>query len=452
MKAWHIEELALLPSEEALEHARDTANAVTWRRILRLTAVALGVAALPVAAEGHAVGAVVLLLNLLAALGALRLDQLGRFDAVPRHTVLITLLAQFLALAAVDPLGLVGLRVAAFALPLVTLVFRLRALEHLVLFGAYVGGTQLLALAALAAGSQVDDGGARIGAAFLSACCVLVALASGRRFAQAFLKEWAREAGHARERERLRDELERARAIQLSMLPRHAPQLDWLDIAGLSLPATEVGGDYYGYLEHDPARVGIIVADVAGHGVASGLMLSGLRACLYLLRDRVGTPGEMLDNLTRMVRFTTEARMLVTAIVVELDGAAGRLAYSAAGNPPPLHWVSATGELLELPVGAPPLGTRLQHAYITREARFAEGDVFLLYTDGLLETCDVSGECFGPERLLGSFRRAVTAGGDAKAVREAILTDLWEHKGHAPQADDVTMVIARTLRLPGTLA
>ncbi len=450
MRSWHIEELALEPSEEALEHARDSANALTWRRGLTLTAVAVGVAMLPVAAEGRLGSAAVLLVNLLAALAGLHLDRQGRLDSVPRHTVLITLAAQFLLLAVADLRGLVGLQVAAFLLPLVTLMFRLRALEHILLYGAYVGGTQVLVLAAGTTGAQVTDEGFSVGAAFLSGCCLLIALASGRRFRRSFLKEWEREAGHARERERLRDELERARAIQLSMLPRHAPHIEWLDIAGLSLPATEVGGDYYGYLEHDPSRLGIIVADVAGHGVAAGLMLSGLRACVYLLRDRVDSPGEMLDNLSRMVRLTTEARMLIAAVVTELDGASGRLTYAAAGNPAPLQWVAATGALLELPVGAPPLGTRLRHEYRTMETAVAEGDVLVLYSDGLTEIGDASGECFGSERLLASVERAVTASADAKGIREAILTDLWAHKGHAPQADDVTMVIVRVLSLPGT--
>jgi hypothetical protein len=445
MRAWRIEELALLPREEAVQRARDTANAVTWRRLMRLAAVSVAIAAIPLATEGLVLGVAVLLLNLAAVVAALWLDGKGLLDAMPRQTVLITLVGQFVLLAAIDPTGLSGLRVAAFVLPLVTLLFRLRAQEHLLLYGGYVGVTQVGNLAALAAGIQVKDEGATVAAAFLSAFCLLIALATGKRFKGAFLKEWEREAGHARERERLRDELERARSIQLSMLPRQAPELAWLDIAGLSLPATEVGGDYYGYLEHDPAHIGLVVADVAGHGVAAGLMLSGLRSCLYLLRDRVSSPGEMLDNLSRMVRLT--ARMLVTAVYAELDGVAGRVSYATAGNPAPLHWRAATGELVELPVGAPPLGTRLPHAYVTREAAVACGDVLVLYTDGILETNNLTGEDFGIQRLLASVTRAVAAGGDARAIREALLTDLWNHKGTAPQADDVTMVIVRVLRL-----
>ena len=86
----------------------------------------------------------------------------------------------------------------------------------------------------------------------------------------------------------MREELEDARAIQLAMLPSSAPEMGWLELQGMSLPATEVGGDYYDFLKVDEDRIAVVVGDVAGHGVASGLLLSGVRAGLHLLRGDLG--------------------------------------------------------------------------------------------------------------------------------------------------------------------
>ena len=106
----------------------------------------------------------------------------------------------------------------------------------------------------------------------------------------------------------MREEFDTARRIQLSMLPQGPPNVSWIEVAAASLPATEVGGDYYDYFRISPSQIVVVIGDVAGHGLASGLLLSGVRSCLYLLEKDLASPVEVLDRLNHMVRRTTDRR------------------------------------------------------------------------------------------------------------------------------------------------
>ena len=277
-------------------------------------------------------------------------------------------------------------------------------------------------------------------------------LARGRR--RAFLGEWRRESSRDRERNRIQEEIEDARQIQLSMLPRSTPQLPWLDIASVSLPASEVGGDYFAFFELPPSSpreeapesqpgLSIVIGDVAGHGLASGLMLSGLRSCLYLLRNELSSPARVLAQLDDMVRHTTDRRMLVTLLAGFLDPVTKRLRLSSAGHPPPLHYSTATARIEEVASPALPLGTRLKSHYSEVEASLAPGDLICFFTDGLTETANGDGDAYGQERLTKILAEAAGRGRPAREVRNAILADLANFKGDVRRGDDVTVVVVR---------
>jgi sigma-B regulation protein RsbU (phosphoserine phosphatase) len=238
----------------------------------------------------------------------------------------------------------------------------------------------------------------------------------------------------------MREEIEYARRIQLSMLPQGPPAVDWLELAAASMPATEVGGDYYDYFRLSPSRVVLVIGDVSGHGMASGILLSGVRSCLYLLEEHLATPVKVLARLSPMVRRTTDRRMYVTLLAAVLDREAGTLTVANAGHPPVLRRGSGGWE--EVGKGAPPLGT-------FRDARFEEdtrplesGDLLVLYTDGLVEARDAAGREYGQDRLLRALDRAGERARPAE-IREAVLGDLALFRGDAESEDDVTLVIAR---------
>ena len=266
-----------------------------------------------------------------------------------------------------------------------------------------------------------------------------VSWVTGRRLEARFLTRWHSESARNRDRLRMKQELEYAREIQLSMLPRQAPRLSWLDVAALSLPATEVGGDYYDYFLLDQDRLAIVVGDVTGHGVASGLVLSGVRSSLNLLHDDMARPEAVLDRVNLMLKRTSARRMHMTLAVALIDRREASTVIATAGHPPAFVRRPG-GAVVEVGSGSFPLGALENARYVENRVDIGPGDVLLLYSDGLVETMNDSGDQFGWERLtavLESFEEGLTAA----QVRDRILRAVWEFKGDAAQVDDVTMVV-----------
>jgi sigma-B regulation protein RsbU (phosphoserine phosphatase) len=240
----------------------------------------------------------------------------------------------------------------------------------------------------------------------------------------------------------MRDELADARRIQVAMLPDGPPASDWLDVASASLPASEVGGDFFDHLELGGGRQALVVGDVAGHGVAAGLMLAAVKSGLHLLRDELDEPVRVLERLDRMVRDAVRWRMFVTLLVAIVERDAGRVRVVSAGHPPAL--LAAGGRVHSVGHGALPLGTRLSARYREDHAALGEGDVLLLYTDGLTEVGDLTGEGFGSGRLERALTRlAADPEASARAVREGLLDAVSRFKGDALQRDDMTLVVVR---------
>lgn len=278
-----------------------------------------------------------------------------------------------------------------------------------------------------------------------TAVCLVVLAISGKLFRdryREFLAQWRKENHRFRERMRMRGELDDARRIQLSMLPRTDPHLAWLDVAGISIPASEVGGDYYDYLRISETKQAIVVGDVAGHGVASGLLLSGVRSCLYLLKETPLPPAEVLTRLDRMVRETTGKRVFVTLAYALFDQETMSLAFASAAHPPLLHYRAATGEVDEIVLPALPLGTGIPSHIEDRHLAFDHDDIFLLTSDGIAETTNARGDVYGADRLRQRLR-ATSHDATAREIRDNLLGDVWSFKGDAPQTDDITLVVIK---------
>src|SRR5213078_96198 len=138
----------------------------------------------------------------------------------------------------------------------------------------------------------------------INAATLGVELLASRRLRRQIVADWSERRAHAQEQLRMRDELQYARALQLSMLPEGPPALEWVDLAGVSMPASEVGGDYYDYFVIGE-RLAIVSGDVAGHGLASGLVLAALRSGFTLLRDSLHDPAAVLRRLHDLIAETT---------------------------------------------------------------------------------------------------------------------------------------------------
>lgn len=443
-----LEELIGVPEDEALRRHFTARN---YRRLRHFGAAAALVAFLFLLfelIEGN-------YLRLLAPVAVLALSRwlfvAGERTFLLRHfrVILVSFISiESALLILMAPNMSDGMRLVGFLVTLIIAAFRLPTVDYVV---------QLSILWLLALGKPLLDfarGGASPSAwmVVLQTVVALVVLYLGvtttHQDEHTFLRRFRIESSRNRERLRMRQELDYARQIQLSMLPRRDPRAPGLDVAAVSLPATEVGGDYYEYFQSGNPELCVVVGDVAGHGVASGLLLSGIRSCLHLLQEDRFPPVEILRKLDRMVRQTTDRRMFITLLYALIDPARGRLVVATAGHPAALHYAAGTGEVSEIGHGAPPLGTQLDPSFSEHCVAIAPGDVLLLHTDGVQETVNQAGDAYGDQRLVTRLRRAAKAK-SAREIRESILSDLWNYKGDTEQLDDITLVVIRVLQPAG---
>jgi len=276
---------------------------------------------------------------------------------------------------------------------------------------------------------------------FTSAMFVGVSMFVTRRRRVAFIKEWSHAARRELERERMKEEIADARKIQLAMLPASPPDVDWLEISSVSIPATEVGGDFYEYFKLDDDRVVLAIGDVAGHGVGSGLVLAGIKSGLHLLREELDHPVSAVRRLNRVASEWLQWRMLVTLLLAVIDRKTGVVRVVCAGHPPLL--IARGNECHEVGLAALPLGTKLDPGFEETSFAIQPGDTILAYTDGVTELQNQSGEMYGESRLMETLVEAAASQVSAQAIREPILSHISWFKDKSQQLDDISLVVAR---------
>lgn len=236
----------------------------------------------------------------------------------------------------------------------------------------------------------------------------------------------------------LEQELATARRIQASILPRELPRLPGLAVAVRYLPMTAVAGDLYDFLDPGPRRLGVLVADVCGHGVGAALIASMVKIACAAQTERAARPAEVLAGINRILTANMQGSF-ATAAYLCLDLEARRLAYAGAGHPPILL-CRAGSEPRGLLENGFPLGLFPDARYQALQEPLSAGDRIVLYTDGLIEAPSPTGDLFGEERL----REAVAAGADlpAGAFADLVLARLaaWSVQSEG-FADDVTLVV-----------
>ncbi len=324
--------------------------------------------------------------------------------------------------------------------PYLVIFCRMAAAELILLHTLFIVGAFMMPLLGAPAGGDDSSLGISIGGAAQNVLALTIGLIAARRLRKQITRDWRERRTQAQEQIRMRDELRYARELQISMLPECAPSLDWADLCAVSIPATEVGGDYYDYFA-DGDRVAVVCGDVAGHGMASGIMLSAIRSGFTLLRDSLGDPAAVLRRLHDLVAQTSSRRMLVTVTVVLLDRTTRRATIASAGHPP-VMLRRAGGAVETINLYAPPLGVRLPVTIPQRQIDVSPGDVFVLHSDGIYETRNSADEVYGLERLAEVVR---TNDGSAESLRDAIIADVERFRGSAAQGDDVTVVVARVV-------
>ena len=239
----------------------------------------------------------------------------------------------------------------------------------------------------------------------------------------------------------IESELEVARQIQASILPAHTPETDALRIAASYLPMTAIGGDFYEFVEIDPHRVGFLVADVSGHGVPAALISTMLKVAMQTVVPHSDKPAEVLRGLNRVLSGQLRGQ-LISAAYLFVNTESSKAWLSSAGHPPLLRW--RAGTLQPIQSNGLLFGVISDAEYPVREIALNPGDRFLLYTDGVVEPEDATGEAFGDKAMERVVRKhAHEAPADLSAH---LLEELrrWQPAGVAQQ-DDVTLLVIDVL-------
>jgi sigma-B regulation protein RsbU (phosphoserine phosphatase) len=256
-----------------------------------------------------------------------------------------------------------------------------------------------------------------------------------------------------REKQRLDDELRIAREIQRSLLPVRAPRMAGLSIADLCEPAREVSGDYYDFFELGPRQLGVLVADVSGKGTSAALYMAELKGLMLALSHTEPSPRQLLRIVNHLLSEHLDNRSFITAVYAVIDLDSMTVTYARAGHTPMI--VASEGAAHVLVPDGMVLGLRLPGASerfdtILEEHRrpLVPGDLIVLYTDGITEAMNATGDLFGDEALTRILASASDR--DAAAVRERVVRDVRAFVGDAEPHDDMTMVVIKIERAEQT--
>jgi sigma-B regulation protein RsbU (phosphoserine phosphatase) len=234
-------------------------------------------------------------------------------------------------------------------------------------------------------------------------------------------------------------ELELAATIQTSILPKKIPSTAELEIATLSRPARQVGGDYHAFFERD-GIVSILVADVAGKSIGAALLVSALHATLQLLFGEGREIGEIATELNRHIHKWSAENKFITMIIVSIDREHETIQFINAGHNP--SYMLVNGRVEQLKSHGLPIGILAQSRYTAQTRPFPVGSALILYSDGITEAENITGEEFESVR----FEELLAANANATAaeLRDRIASEVDAFVGAAPQKDDQTLVIARS--------
>jgi len=235
-------------------------------------------------------------------------------------------------------------------------------------------------------------------------------------------------------------ELEMAREIQLSILPHEIPKIKGLEIAARYIPMSSVAGDFYDFIIMDEKHIGILIADVSGHGLPAALIASMLKVALAAQSSHAFDPVRVLAGLNQSLCGKFKHHF-VTAAYVFVDMEKKSMSYAGAGHPPLLLWRASTGKASEVLQNGLLLGLFPEAIFSSVDVPVEPGDKLLLYTDGILETKSPSEQEFGVDLFKGFLESNHNLNSDAFA--DLLLDELssWsEQPKGIGQGDDITLL------------
>src|SRR5437867_2749899 len=253
-------------------------------------------------------------------------------------------------------------------------------------------------------------------------------------------RELAANQGRLVEQERLRKELELCRRIQSELLPKKPMSYPFAEVQGVSIPAHELGGDFFNYFDLPGGEVALFMGDVSGKGVPAALLMANLQATLRARIPHEPDLASFAERLDREVEASTPPEVYLTLFLGLLDPVRHELRFVNAGHESPFL-LRRDGRLERLDATGRPIGLMPGGGYAERRVTLETGDRLFLYTDGLLDAENTSGVAFGAERL-----ETLLAGGGAAepaALLARVERAYQEHRGAMDAADDATLLVLK---------
>jgi sigma-B regulation protein RsbU (phosphoserine phosphatase) len=250
-------------------------------------------------------------------------------------------------------------------------------------------------------------------------------------------------AAHAQivEKERLEKELETARWIQQSILPRTLPRLPGFDLGALLMPARAVGGDLFDFVPLGGDSLGVVIGDVSDKGVPAAIFMALTYSLLRAEAPRWPSPAQVLQCVNHHLQGMNEAGMFVTVLYGVLHAVERRFTYARAGHDLPIH-LNRMGKVVEIERGSGQVLGVLDSPDLDQQSVVLEpGDVLLLYTDGATDVTNARGERLGRARLQALVQACPSS--SAQALCDGMWAELAGYQGSSPQFDDVALVAVR---------
>jgi serine phosphatase RsbU (regulator of sigma subunit) len=244
------------------------------------------------------------------------------------------------------------------------------------------------------------------------------------------------------QRDDLVKDVELAAQVQRLFLPAGKPAIAGLEIAGMMHPAKAIGGDYYDYIPVDEHRVQVVIADVAGKGVAAALLMSATAAAVQL---EVNQERDMLQVVSRLNTsihtVSSDGERYVTLLMAEVDARNRKLRYVNCGHNPGLLFRAGSGKITRMNASCAPIGMILGEPCEVVSVDLFLGDVLVFYTDGVTEAENLLAEEFGMERLFAVVQRDSTL--SAEALMDGIFSSAANFSKELGFSDDVTIVVVK---------
>jgi sigma-B regulation protein RsbU (phosphoserine phosphatase) len=242
------------------------------------------------------------------------------------------------------------------------------------------------------------------------------------------------------DKELLDRQIQMARDVQLNLLPKGDPKIPGCDIASICLPAESIGGDYYDYLELPEGQLGIAVADVSGHGIASALAMTGFRGLLRTHTRGKVDPARTARSINRLLPHFTGENHFITMAYAALDPKTCEVTIVSCGHPP--TWlVHPDGSAEHFEQNGPGMGVFSRADYANESKSLSPGDILLLNTDGVLEMENPYGKAFGEKRLIEVIRKNRTH--TAKELILSVILAAQAFTGRQTYTDDFTVVVVK---------